>query len=211
MVRADSQNHCEKIRTGLPPCPYSHVVPLVPGRRGVFGDWLKTERERRYRTQADALADYRKLAGLVISPSEYAQWESGSRVPKDENPKRLALYAFYGSREDAPASPEPTGDATLAAAINRQTDAIRELAESIRFSFAALDANNQDRAKAITAFLARIEDALVPGGNTDGAGHQGGTQEQTRHRTQKKRQAGGPRQSWQSDDELSARSGSRSA
>jgi transcriptional regulator with XRE-family HTH domain len=40
----------------------------------------------------------RRLAGLHISPSEYAQWEAGSRVPRPDNPKVERLYDFFGSR-----------------------------------------------------------------------------------------------------------------
>lgn len=100
-----------------------------PGQRGRFGAWLTAEREKRYETQADALAAYRRLGGLVISESEYAQWESGSRVPKEENPKRLALLKFYGSApEEGPvAAPAPDIAGLLVAltnAIDRQTQAL---------------------------------------------------------------------------------------
>lgn len=117
-------------------------MPHVPGRRGAFGDWLKTERERRYRTQADALRAFRKLAGLTIAPSEYAQWESGSRTPKAENPKRLALYAFFGSREDAPAiaaSVVSTTDPALLAILTRQAEATEAQTAAINALVKRLD------------------------------------------------------------------------
>lgn len=104
----------------------------TPAQRGTFGRWLTRVREERYpERQADALADMRRLAGLVISPSEYAQWESGSRVPRLDNPKRERLYEFFGSRpEDVlerPESPDATADA-----IDRQTDVLRLLVEETR-------------------------------------------------------------------------------
>jgi transcriptional regulator with XRE-family HTH domain len=64
-----------------------------------FGRWLKRSRTARFRTQAEALA-VMAAEGLHISPSEYAQWESGSRVPRDNNPKKVQLYKFFGSEPD---------------------------------------------------------------------------------------------------------------
>lgn len=105
------------------------TVARSPGQRGVFGAWLTRERERRYETQAEALAAYRKLGGLTISASEYAQWESGSRVPKADNPKRLALLRFYGSApEEPPASVSEEVD--LVRAIRELVDELRQTREA---------------------------------------------------------------------------------
>lgn len=107
-------------------------VARTPAQRGPFGRWLTRVREERYRTQADALAEYRRLAGLSIAPSEYAQWEAGSRVPNPENPKVLALYDFYGSRPaEEPVEPEQRSDPVIAA-LDRQTEAIVALADVLR-------------------------------------------------------------------------------
>lgn len=148
-----------------------------PGKRGTFGDWLKTNRERRYRTQTDALAGYRKLVGLVIAPSEYAQWESGSRVPKPNNPKRLALYDFYGSREDEPAAPTADGDLAaliasnlrLAAAIEEQNrlsrDQIAELrigVDDLRAKVAELVMGTGDRVQDLTRRVTILETRVPP-------------------------------------------------
>lgn len=104
----------------------------TPGQRGTFGAWLWGARSRRYETQRDALTAMEKLAGLKIAPSEYAQWESGSRVPNPDNPKVARLYDFFGSKPEEP-SPEPpafegaSAIAALAAAIGPLTDELRYL------------------------------------------------------------------------------------
>lgn len=72
----------------------------TPAQAGPFAAWLKRKRTDRYPRQADALADLRRLAGLAISPSEFAQWESGSRIPSEDNPKRLRLIEFFGGWPD---------------------------------------------------------------------------------------------------------------
>lgn len=103
----------------------------TPGQRGPFGRWLTNARTERYETQADALRAYERLAGLKITPSEYAQWESGSRVPRSDNPKVARLYEFYGSMPEPEPKEEPSreyGDlSSLAAATHRQADAIERL------------------------------------------------------------------------------------
>lgn len=99
----------------------------TPAQRGTFGRWLTSVREARYKTQAEALADMRRLAGLVIAPSEYAQWESGSRVPRADNPKRERLYEFFGSRPEDEPENALTGDLSeLAASIRSLAQAIQE-------------------------------------------------------------------------------------
>lgn len=108
-------------------------VTVTPRRRGTFGNWLKAKREERYKTQAAALADMRRLQGLAIAPSEYAQWESGSRVPRPDNPKVLGLFEFFGGRPDEePVPPPPTDQSALVAALHAQTIALGKIAEAIQ-------------------------------------------------------------------------------
>lgn len=104
----------------------------TPGQRGTFGDWLTRARTQRFATQAEALREYERLAGLRITPSQYAQWESGSRTPRADNPKVARLYDFYGSRPEDGAAAEAngTGDyAELVAATRQQTAAIERQTE----------------------------------------------------------------------------------
>lgn len=73
----------------------------------------------------------RRLAGLTISQAEYSQWESGSRVPRPDNPKVERLYEFFGSRPDEEKTPAPEGSEGLVAALTRQAEAIERQAEAI--------------------------------------------------------------------------------
>jgi transcriptional regulator with XRE-family HTH domain len=96
----------------------------TPGQRGAFGSWLTRARTQRFGTQAEALREYERLAGLRITPSQYAQWESGSRTPRADNPKVARLYDFYGSRpeDEQEEAAEPLGNsAAIVAALDRQT------------------------------------------------------------------------------------------
>jgi transcriptional regulator with XRE-family HTH domain len=96
----------------------------TPGQRGAFGEWLTRARTRRFATQAEALREYERLAGLRITPSQYAQWESGSRVPRADNPKVARLFDFYGSQpeDEQQEAAQPVGDqAAIVAALDRQT------------------------------------------------------------------------------------------
>ena len=102
----------------------------TPGQRGLFGEWLVANRQARFPRQRDALAAYERLAGLKIAASEYAQWESGSRVPRDDNPKAQALFDFYGSRPE-PLGNDGGGSVDLTAALAAQTAAITALVERI--------------------------------------------------------------------------------
>lgn len=99
-------------------------------QRGTFGSWLKDVREQRYRTQAEALSAMRRLAGLVISPSEFAQWEAGSRVPRQDNPKVARLYEFFGSQPQPELEPATSDVVALVATV-------RELIEELRDERAA--------------------------------------------------------------------------
>src|SRR5512143_3271272 len=98
----------------------------TPAQRGPFGRWLTKVRTERYERQVDALEAMRRLAGLHISQAEYSQWESGSRVPREDNPKVVRLYEFFGSRpEESPTTGlETTGSLdAVVAAIHAQTTA----------------------------------------------------------------------------------------
>jgi transcriptional regulator with XRE-family HTH domain len=106
----------------------------TPGQRGAFGEWLTRARTRRFATQAEALREYERLAGLRITPSQYAQWESGSRVPRTDNPKVARLYDFYGSRpeDEQQETAQPLGDqAVIVAALDRQTVVFERLAAAL--------------------------------------------------------------------------------
>lgn len=102
----------------------------TPAQRGPIGRYLTRKRTERYRTQEEALADMRRLAGLAISVSEYAQWESGSRVPREDNPKLQRLIEFFGGHpeEEVVRSPQSDSEA-LVAAIDRLTAAVELLVE----------------------------------------------------------------------------------
>ena len=101
------------------------------GRDLRFARWLKAARVARFPRERDALAAF-AAEGLYISASEYAQWESGSRLPREDNPKREALYRFFGGREE---EAEPTETPDLAGAIHElavELRAQRTEAERIR-------------------------------------------------------------------------------
>jgi hypothetical protein len=93
-----------------------------------FARWLKAARTARFPRAEDARAAYAE-AGMRISPSQYASWESGGVVPKEDHPKRLWLYGFYGSRPEE--LPEPEAD-PLVTALGRQTQAIEALVGELR-------------------------------------------------------------------------------
>jgi len=107
--------------------------------RGTFGRWLTRVREERFERQANALEAMRRLAGLTIAPSEYAQWESGSRVPREDNPKRERLYEFFGSRpEDEPEQVGPDQGA-LIAVLTRVAEAMEAQTRILAEQKGALD------------------------------------------------------------------------
>jgi transcriptional regulator with XRE-family HTH domain len=142
-------------------------VARTPAQRGPFGRWLKQVREDRYDTQAQAIAELRRLAGVAISPSEFAQWESGSRVPRDDNPKVARLYEFFGSRPTEALEPTQSGDQVAAAlliqaaALDRHTEAITALVS--RLESLASDAIREGIADALReAGLGQGGEALPP-------------------------------------------------
>lgn len=158
----------------------------TPAQRGSFGSWLKAAREGQYATQKQALAAYRRLAGLVISESEYAQWESGSRTPKEDNPKKLALLKFYGSSPEevqAPQPPAPGDQSAVVAAIDRQTAAIErqsalleQLVAAVGGGMARLDQTVAGGVLGLADSLGLLAAALgatPPGSDTAPAGPRG--------------------------------------
>lgn len=134
----------------------------TPAQRGPFGNWLKRVREERYRTQADALAAMRRLAGIALSPSEYSQWEAGSRTPRPDNPKVARLYEFFGSRPTEPPEATQSGDdladaiRTQAAAISALTAQMAELVKELRSAHAA-SADVLSRVAAVEAYAGEHE------------------------------------------------------
>lgn len=148
-------------------------VARTPAQRGTFGWWLTEAREARYKTQKDALAAMRRLAGLYISASEYSQWESGSRVPRDNNPKKARLYEFFGGRP--PEEPEEPTSADVVAAIERLGDklaaAISAQAEAQARSTDALADMLGGVLSQLSAILERTPDgpAGLPGGSAVGS------------------------------------------
>lgn len=90
----------------------------------------------------------KRLAGLSISQAEFSQWESGSRVPRPDNPKVERLYEFFGSRPEEETGPSAVGEAGLAQAINLlvgELQAMRQERESIEARLRALEAELQSR------------------------------------------------------------------
>lgn len=92
----------------------------TPAQRGPIGNWLVESRiARAWDTQERARAEIERLTGWRIPQSVYAEWESGRRVPSDGNLTKLR--EFYGTKETGATL---SGDAGLAAAIDRQTEAL---------------------------------------------------------------------------------------
>lgn len=126
------------------------AMARTPAQRGAFGSWLKRKREARYSRQLDALADIKRLTGVSIAPSEFAQWEAGSRVPRPDNPKVQALYDFFGDppTELSTSGGEAEGSALVAATLaqnellresngllREQNEVLRQALEGIRLAF----------------------------------------------------------------------------
>lgn len=112
----------------------------MAGTPGTFAYWLKRKREARYKRQEDARTDMRRLTGVDIGASTWAQWESGSRVPPERNRKRQALIEFFGGWPEpvepplnSPLVVTDEGAALLAvvAAMDRQTTVLTALLETV--------------------------------------------------------------------------------
>lgn len=102
----------------------------TPSQRGRIGAWLVQARlARGYATQVEARREIERLAGWRIPQSQYAEWESGRRVPSDAALERL--QGFYG----VPETPEalPTGDlATLVAEMREQNRLMASVVSELR-------------------------------------------------------------------------------
>lgn len=94
----------------------------TPAQRGRTGTWLVQARlARGYDTQAVARREIERLTGWRIPQSQYAEWESGRRVPSDAALERL--QAFYGTPDEQAVI--GTDASSIVAAIDRLTEAVR--------------------------------------------------------------------------------------
>ena len=95
----------------------------TPAQRGRIGAWLLQARlTRGYETQSDARREIERLTGWRIPQSQYAEWESGRRVPSEAALERL--QGFYGALTETP--PPATDLSELAASIRALAQAIQE-------------------------------------------------------------------------------------
>jgi hypothetical protein len=128
-------------------------------QRGAFGAWLRRERTARFENVPKAVAALKREAGYGIAPSVWAELESGSRRPSDEQRERLTGY--FGSE---PATLVGGGDALVAA--------IRELTDEVRASRLAQDRNADVLAQLLAVV---VEGASSRTGNAGGARDRQGT------------------------------------
>jgi hypothetical protein len=129
-------------------------VARTPAQRGKVGNWLVEARlARGWDTQERARAEIGRLIGWQIPQSVYAEWESGRRVPSEANLERL--QGFYGTRPTSASSE----DSAVAAAIDRQTEVLRELIELLRSDREASQAV-RERVAAIEAYAEEHERRL---------------------------------------------------
>lgn len=98
----------------------------TPAQRGRIGNWLRESRlARGYSSASEAREQIEKLTGWRVPQSVYAEWESGRRVPSEENLGRLR--AFFGNEPEAPRATSDTAE--IVAALWAQADAIKRLAD----------------------------------------------------------------------------------
>ena len=129
----------------------------TPAQRGTFGRWLTRVRSERYDRQVDALDAMRKLAGLHISQAEYSQWESGSRVPRPDNPKVARLYEFFGSQpEDETGPAQMDGAGQIVGAIDELRKAVEAQTRLLETAFAATGAGVETYAQNLQELLTRL-------------------------------------------------------
>jgi hypothetical protein len=93
-----------------------------PRERGEFGNWLRVERKAQYANVAQAVAALQKRAGYGIAPSVWAELESGSRRPSQEQRERLE--SFFGTQPQAHELKDDENG--RAVALMALTEAIRE-------------------------------------------------------------------------------------
>lgn len=118
-------------------------------QRGPFGAWLTRERHRAgFKNVPSAVDALQRQAGYGIAVSVWAELESGSRRPNEEQRQRLT--AFFGTTPEPAPSPSDGDIAALVSAIRAQADAINALAEAIR--------EDRDRVspEALRAFLEQL-------------------------------------------------------
>lgn len=150
----------------------------TPGQKGKIGAWLsQVRRERGFSSGAKARAEIERLTGWRISPSVYGEWESGTRVPADENLARLE--AFFGPMpRDAV---EATDDA---AALVRLADAQERTAQLLERQTAVIERQVAALESLVLAVREESKDLLgVLAGMTGAlgyiAGNRGAAPEQT--------------------------------
>jgi hypothetical protein len=91
-------------------------------QRGEFGTWLRRERKARFENVPAAVRSMQNEVGYGIAPSVWAELESGTRRPSEEQRQRLTR--FFGSEPSKP-------DDDLAAAIRAQTEAMQAIAAAM--------------------------------------------------------------------------------
>lgn len=120
-----------------------------------FGEWLQRERDARGWSQDTAVEELRKLTGNKVTRNWLSQLENGS-TPSDDLMR--AFERLYG--DFRPADTPMTGDlGALVAAINRQADAILELARVSRQDVATLT----QRVDQTSAAVGRLLEAAAQG------------------------------------------------
>jgi len=133
----------------------------TPAQRGTVGQWLLESRlARGYRTQERARSEIERLTGWKIPVSVYSEWESGSRVPSEDNQARLT--EFFGA---LPAAPAAGDQASIVAAIDRQTAVMERLCDLLGRSLAQARESRDAEAifrEEIQEVLGAIESAVVP-------------------------------------------------
>lgn len=78
------------------PIRYIPGMAKTPAERGPIGQWLVESRlARGWKTAEVARRELVRLGGIRIAPSQYAEYEAGTRIPKAETLEKF--QSFYGS------------------------------------------------------------------------------------------------------------------
>ncbi len=103
--------------------------------RGRWGTWLRQERLRR-NLSTEQVRDLLAKRGYRVGESTYAEWESGykKQPAREAQPHLIALF----ESEPPPEKTESYESADLAAALDRQTEAITLQTELLRELLRAL-------------------------------------------------------------------------
>lgn len=142
-----------------------HVMsaPSPRRRKSPLQEWLVAGRKSLAKSpnvgKPDDLA--RELAaagyndGQGVTEGTVRGWEApvGS-VPLDAIPYLRTVFRRHGFTDAPPVDDRAPDQASVAAAIDRQTDALKELAKAIRDVFTQLDVRSQSRSEVL---LSRIE------------------------------------------------------